>query len=100
MELSSDQLAQVEQYSMINYTVRQIAIVLNVSVDKLYTEYDDTESEFRRLYERGRLVAQANIDKANLKKATEGNVTAIQIYDKRAKEARAAEAKARIFGRS
>lgn len=98
--LEEDQLKQVEQMSALNYTIHLIAKKLKVSVDKLYTAFNTEGSDFREAYERGKLKIKLEKEKQLLNQIKEGSVTAIQIHDKREEEARIAEAKYRIFGRT
>ena len=82
MNLSNDQLKIVEQLAGINYTVRQIAIYFDISVNKLYREFRDKKSTFRYHYDRGKLISQADIDMNLQASAKGGNLTAQQQLEK------------------
>lgn len=100
MKFTDEQIKDIEDLSAINYSVRKIAMYLDIPAGKIYMEYNNPESEFRYHYDRGKLVAQALIDKANLESAKKGNISAIQQYRKKYNENKLQEAKERIFGRS
>lgn len=82
MELTPSQYKEIETLSAINYSVKQIAMYLDVDHKQFARAFYDMESKVRYHYERGRLVAQAEIDKANLKRAKDGNLTSIQQWKK------------------
>ena len=99
MEFTDSQKSEIEVLAALNYTIKQIALYLDVPAKDLYKEFENEESEFRYHYERGKLSAQLKIDKANFKLAETGDKFAISRYDKKQKEARSKEARNRIFGR-
>lgn len=100
MNFTEDQIKDIEQLAGLNYTVRQIALYLDVNKYALQHEFENTESVFRYHYNRGQLIAQAEIDKSNLQSAKSGNITAMIRYDKKNKENALRIAKERIFGYS
>jgi hypothetical protein len=51
-------------------------------------------------WDRGKLSAKLTKETALLKEVKDGNIQAIQLHDKKEKDANIAEAKARIFGRA
>jgi hypothetical protein len=75
-------VSQIENLAAINYTVRQIAMYLKVSINELYREYNNKDSEFRRHFDTGKLFSQAKIDMQIVKSAEGGNATAMQMYEK------------------
>lgn len=100
MKFTDEQLEHIESLAAINYSIRQVAMYLDIPVDTIYLEYRDPHSEFRYHYDRGQLVAQAEIDMSTLESAKKGNITAQQRYDKRARQIQISQAKERIFRRS
>lgn len=98
MKFTEEQIEEIESLAGLNYTVKQIAMYLDISPVDIQEEFEDPESEFRYHFDRGQLVAQATIDKANLESAKKGNITAIQRYDKKFNKNRIRQAKERIFG--
>jgi len=100
MKFTDEQIEEIESLAAINYTVKQIAMYLDIPVRDLLSEYENPDSDFCYHFERGRLIALAMIDKANLESAKSGNITAMQRYGKRYDQNRVQQAKERIFGRS
>ena len=82
MELTPSQFKDIEQLAAINYSVKNIAMYLDVDAKLFQKEFSLTDSKIRYHYERGKLVTQAEIDKANLKRAKDGNMTSIQQWKK------------------
>ena len=89
MELTPAQLREIENLAAINYSVKQIAMYLDLdfkAFQKAFTiSTDDPDykaGHIRYHYDRGQLMAQAEIDKANLKRAKDGNLTSIQQWKK------------------
>ena len=96
-KFSAENYKELEELAALNYSIRQIAMYFNVNPAEMYREFDDPNSEIKYYYERGQLVAQANIDRANLKSAMTGNISAIERYDKKTRQIRYQQAKARIL---
>lgn len=82
MELTPAQYKDIETLSALNYSVKQLAMYLGVDYQKFQKEFHDMDSKIRYHYERGKLITQAEIDKANLKRAKDGSLTSIQQYKK------------------
>lgn len=82
MTFTEDQTKQIEDLAGMNYTVKQIAMYLDVDHRWLQREFEDHESEFRYRYNRGRLIAQADIDMKLLESAKGSNLTAMQQFEK------------------
>ena len=89
MELSPDQLKSVESLGALNYSAENIAMYLGVDKEEFNTLFSTPAEDpayksgnVRYHYDRGMLMAQAEIDKANLKRAKDGNMTSIQQYKK------------------
>jgi molybdenum cofactor biosynthesis enzyme len=98
MEFTEEQHLIVENLAGINYTVRQIAMYLDVSVQLLYNEYEDKESEFAYHFDRGKLMASADVDMKLLTSAKDGNLTAAAMFKKAEKESRINNLKTELFG--
>lgn len=82
MDFTDEQIEQIEKLAGINYTVRKIAMYLDIPARILQREFEDSESTFRYHYDRGRLVAQADVDMDLLNSAKTGNMTAKQQFEK------------------
>lgn len=97
MKFTADQLKVIEDLAALNYTIKQVAIYFDVDPAELYKSFEEKDSLIAYHYNRGQLVAQAQIDMANLDSAKKGNITAIERYDKKAKSIKYQQAKDKIF---
>jgi hypothetical protein len=82
MTFTDEQIQEIEKLAGINYTIKQIAMYLDIKPGALQREFENRESEFRYHYDRGRLISQAKIDQALLDSATKSNLTAINQFEK------------------
>ena len=98
MEFTPEQFETIEQLAGINYTIRQIAMYFDVSPQLLHNEYSDKESEFAYHFDRGRLMASADVDMKLLEAAKNGNLTASAQFKKAEKAARINNLKHELFG--
>jgi hypothetical protein len=98
MVFTPEQLENIELLAGINYTIRQIAMYFDISVQLLHNEYKDKESEFAYHFDRGRLMATADVDMQLLKDAKDGNLTAAAMFKKSEKESRINNLKNELFG--
>ncbi len=97
MELFPAQYKDIEQLAAINYSVKQIAMYLDVDPKEFQKAFNTTDSKIRYHYDRGKLVTQAEIDKANLKRAKDGNMTSIQQWKKDANSQKLENLKKQVF---
>ncbi len=98
MELTDKQKADIERMGAINYSLKHVALFLGFDQEAVIKEYQDEESDLRYHYERGQLMAQADIDTEIMKSAKDGNLTATQIYKKSEKQNRLNNLKHELFG--
>lgn len=98
MELTEKQKADIEQMGAINYSLKRLALYLGFNQEEVIREYQDEESDLRYHYDRGQLIAQADIDLEVMKSAKDGNLTATQIYKKSEKQNRLNNLKHELFG--
>lgn len=82
MELSDEQLKQVESFATIGLTPARIAKVLGLDGVAFVVEAENPESQIAKTIEIGRIKAEAARKKALFDQVKEGNITAIQITDK------------------
>jgi hypothetical protein len=82
----------------INYSLKRVALYLGFRTEDVMKEYQDEESDLRYHYERGQLIAQADIDLEVMKSAKDGNLTATQIYKRSEKQNRLNNLKNELFG--
>ena len=89
MNLSKDQLSLIETFGGLNYPPGKIVMILDVDQEQFLEDFNlpDSDPEYksgqiRYHYDRGQVMAQAEIDKGNLQRAKEGNQTSIAQYKK------------------
>ena len=82
MNFTDDQKKEIEQLAGLNYTIKQIALYFAIDAIKLQKEFEIPASQFRYHFDRGRLIAQSEIDMQSLSLAKGGNITAMQRLDK------------------
>lgn len=63
-----------------NYSPEKIALYLDVDKKAFLQLWSNKESEVRLAYERGKLVAEFNINNKQKELAEKGNITAAQIF--------------------
>lgn len=98
MEFTPEQFDIIEKLAGINYTIRQIAMYFDVPPNSLHSLYDDKESEFAYRFDRGRLMASADVDMKLLDAAKDGNLTASALYKKAERVSRINNLKHELFG--
>jgi len=82
MELTTAEYKQVEELAAINYSLDQIAMYIDKDYNSFLDAFNFPESKLKYHYDRGKLITQAEIDKANLKKAKDGSLASIQQWKK------------------
>ncbi|MEI7723467.1 MAG: hypothetical protein WCK09_00325 [Bacteroidota bacterium] len=97
MELTPAQYKEIEKLAAVNYSVKQIAMYLDVDPKAFQKEFSNLESKVRYHYDRGLLVTQAELDMANLKRAKDGNMTSIQQWKKDANSQKLDNLKKQVF---
>lgn len=82
LQLTAEQLLQVEKLAGCNYSPEKIAMYLNIDKKSFLDEWHLPESDVRFHYERGVLIVQAESDMSLADSARKGNITAYQQYTK------------------
>lgn len=86
LKLSDEELTELEELAGIGYSLKKISLYFGLSYIAVRGAFDSCmdpqPGDIRYHYERGILKTQATIDKQIVAKASEGNLTAIQIYQK------------------
>ena len=90
-------LEQITELSSVKFGPREIAISLGFNVKLFYKQYNDTNSNIRQAYEKGKLETLYNILAKNKELAISGNITSAQVYLKETKELEIAEIRNRIL---
>jgi len=98
MEFTPEQFEVIENLAGINYNIKQVAMYFDVSPQLLHNEYADKESEFTYHYDRGRLMASADVDMKLLTDAKNGNLTAAAMFKKAETSSRINNLKQELFG--
>lgn len=80
MTFDKEQIETIENLAGLRYTPEQIALYLGVNEELFMSEFQNKSSNVRHHYDRGVLIAIADIDMALLNSAKGGNVTSIQQY--------------------
>lgn len=86
MKLSEEELDQISQLAACHYSAKEIAVFLQAPVKAFLLAWNNADSAIRQAYDRGQLIAKAEIDMATLQSAKGGNLTAAQIWAKRNQE--------------
>lgn len=82
MNFSEEQIQQIEDLAGCNYSPEKIALYFDCDEAEFMREWNDKSSVLRHHYDRGILIAQAEMDIANLASAKTGSITAIQMHKK------------------
>jgi len=89
MELSADQIKTIEILAGNQFSPAQIAMIMNISTIEFVKMCDIDENDpdykvgnVKYHYDRGVLIAKAEVDKGTLKRAKDGNQTSIQQFKK------------------
>lgn len=97
-ELDSQLLKDIRKLASGNMAPSDIALKLGVHKAGFMRIWRDKDSAIREAYEGGRLDIEATKAKQLKKEIKGGNITAIQIHDKKAEEAEFEAHKNQIFG--
>ena len=107
MELSADQIKTVEILAGNQFSPGQIAMIMNLNRDEFVRLCDITETDpdyktghVKYHYDRGVLIAKAEVDKGTLKRAKDGNQTSIQQFKKDSWQQKIESEKQKILVRS
>ena len=107
MELSADQIKTVEILAGNQFSPSQIAMIMNLPREEFTRLCDINEMDpdykaghVKYHYDRGILVAKAEVDKGTLKRAKDGNQTSIQQFKKDVWQQKIEQEKQKIIVRS
>jgi predicted DNA-binding protein YlxM (UPF0122 family) len=96
MNLNQDQLVEIERLSGLNYSLDEIAMYLDVDRIAFFEEFNLPDSQVAYTVQRGKLLSKAQVEQELLKSAKNGNITAIQILEKKTKDFRLTEIRKQI----
>jgi IS30 family transposase len=97
MIFSPEQQKKIEELSGINYSLRKIAMYLDIKPSVIESEYRNPESEFRYRYDRGQLIKEAERDMSLSEASKNGSITAIQHLDTKLEKRKMDEFKDRLL---
>jgi hypothetical protein len=80
LKFSEEEMTAVHDLAGNNYSPEKIALYLDVDKKAFLQLWANKESEVRLAYERGKLVAEFNINNKQKELAEKGNITAAQIF--------------------
>jgi hypothetical protein len=84
LTFSEQEYTDIHNLAGCNYSPEKIALYLDVDKKAFWDVWCQKESEVRKAYERGKLVAEFNINNKQKELAEAGNITAAQIFLKEA----------------
>lgn len=87
-ELTPEQLQQVEDFASLFYSLRDIAIILEVDEAELKLQYQDKTSQVYKRYHKGFLISDCEIRKSEISLAKRGSTPAQESVKKYVNEAR------------
>lgn len=107
MELSTDQIKTVEILAGNQFSPVQIAMIMNLPTSEFVSlcDIDENDPDYKPghvkyHYDRGILIAKAEVDKGTLKRAKDGNQTSIQQFKKDVWQQKIEHEKQKILVRS
>jgi len=80
LKFSEEEMTAVHDLAGCNYSPEKIALYLDVDKKAFLQLWANKESEVRLAYERGKLIAEFNINNKQKELAEKGNITAAQIF--------------------
>lgn len=80
LKFSEEEMTAVHDLAGCNYSPEKIALFLDVDKKAFLQLWSNKESEVRLAYERGKLIAEFNINNKQKELAEKGNITAAQIF--------------------
>lgn len=87
----------IERLAAVNYSYDEMAIYVGMKKSSFRKEATTVDSAIWTAIQKGRLMAQFEIDDKLAQNARSGNITAAQMYKKSVEEKRAENLKAQIF---
>ena len=80
LKFSEEEYTSIQDLAACNYAPEKIAVFLQVDKKAFLKLWFDKESQVRKNYELGKLVAEFEISNAQKNLAIKGNITAAQVY--------------------
>lgn len=73
--------SKIVDFGALNYDALKMAIILNLEESQIFSLLNNKESDFYKLYEKGKILAQFAIDKKIVEMAKSGDLKAISIFE-------------------
>ena len=86
IKFSEEEYTAIHDLAGCNYSPEKIAVYLEVDKKAFMRLWYDKNSEVRKNYDRGQLIAEFNINNKQKELAEKGNITAAQIFLKEAEK--------------
>ena len=86
LKFSEEEYTAIHDLAGCNYSPEKIAVYLEVDKKAFMRLWYDKDSEVRKHYDRGILIAEFNINNKQKELAEKGNITAAQIFLKQAEK--------------
>lgn len=97
LTFSDDEYTDIHNLAGCNYSPEKIALYLDVDKKAFLQMWNDKDTEVRKAYERGKLMAEFNINNKQKELAEAGNITAAQIFLKEAERTEVSNIRNRIL---
>jgi len=86
LRFSDEELQHIEDLAGCNYSPERIALYLDVDKKEFMRQWYKRDSLVRIAYNKGRLIAEYEVNREQKLLAQKGNITAAQIFLKESKE--------------
>ena len=88
MNWSEEILNKTKQFGIHGYPLSKCLLILDIEQEAAYErDFDNEKSDIGRAYAKGQAYAEFAFDNLLLKKGMEGDIQAIEAYEKRKKKA-------------
>ena len=98
IQITKPILLEIEKLAAVNYSFEEMAINLSLPKKLFIQEAKTKDSDIWDAIQRGRLQTNFDIDSKLAENAAAGNITAVQIYEKRVKNKDFENLKAMVYG--
>ncbi len=88
MQLSPEQLAEIENFAGLYFTVDEVAMIMELDKEAVREEYSNPSSEFHRHYQKGFLLSESKLRQCILDLALRNSSPAQDAIKKIARDAR------------
>lgn len=83
MQWTDEQIETIEDLAGMGWVPEDIAKYFGIDEGQFMDEFHDDESTLRYHYDRGSLITKARVDRDNLRRAKDGNLTSLQMVEKK-----------------